>query len=145
MSDPSHQSNGRFAPGNPGGPGRPRSAVSAAALALDQAAAGVHQELMQVVLEQARAGNLEATKMLWSRIWPVRRGRPIAVEVPAIDSAKDVLSAKAAITDAVLAGDITANEARPILKVIDSQRDQIGDQAWCKLAGEVARIMTEDE
>jgi len=58
MSDPSHLSNGRFAPGNPGGPGRPRSAVSAAALALDQAAVDAQAELMRVVLEQARAGNL---------------------------------------------------------------------------------------
>jgi len=83
--------------------------------------------------------------MLWSRIWPVRRGRPIAIEVPAIDSAKNVAPAKAAITDAVLAGDITANEARPILKVIDSQRDQLGDDLWCELAGDVGRLLAGDE
>jgi hypothetical protein len=124
---------GRFAPGNPGGPGRPRGAVSAAAAALDRAAVEVHRELMQVVLEQARAGNLEATKMLWARIWPVRRGRPIAFDVPAIGRADDVLPAKRAITEAVLSGDITANEARPILQVIDSQRDQISDDRHCEL------------
>jgi hypothetical protein len=102
---------GRFAKGNPGGPGRPRGAVSTAAAALDRAAVAAQLDLMQVVLEQARAGNLEATKMLWARIWPMRRDRPVALNLPPIESAKDVLPAKAAITQAVLAGDITANEA----------------------------------
>ena len=146
MSDPSQSkpagrtTNGRFAPGNSGGPGRPRSAVSAAAAALDQAAIEVHQELMRVVLDQARSGNLEATKMLWARTWPVRRGRPIAFDAPAIGHANDVLPAKAAITEAVLAGEITAHEARPILKVIDSQRDQISDDQHRKLAVEICDI-----
>jgi hypothetical protein len=124
---------GRFAPGNPGGPGRPRGAVSATAAALDRVAVEVHRELMQVVLEQARAGNLEATKMLWARIWPVRRGRPVAFDVPAIGRAADVLPAKSAVTEAVLSGEITAEEARPILQVIDSQRDQISDDRHCEL------------
>jgi hypothetical protein len=145
MSDSVRQSNGHYAAGNPGGPGRPRSAVSAAAAALDQAAVEAHRELIQIVLEQARAGNLEATKMLWARIWPVRRGRPVSVDVPAIDTAHDVLPAKAAITQAVLAGDITALEARPILKVIDSQRDQIGDASLCRLAGELGRSMNRSD
>jgi hypothetical protein len=124
---------GRFAPGNPGGPGRPRGAVSAAAAALDRAAVEVHRELMQVVLEQARAGNLEATKMLWARIWPVRRGRPVAVDVPSIARAEDVSPAKRAVAEAVLSGDITATEAQPILRLIDSQRDQISDDRHCEL------------
>jgi hypothetical protein len=134
---------GRFAKGNPGGPGRPRGAVSTAAAALDRAAVAAQLDLMQVVLEQARAGNLEATKMLWARIWPMRRDRPVALKLPPIESAKDVLPAKAAITQAVLAGDITANEAEPILKVIDSQRDQIGDESWCELMGRVGHLMNE--
>jgi len=120
MSDPTRQSNGRFAAGNPGGPGRPRGLVSAAAAALDQAAVESHAELMRVELDQARAGNLEATKMVWARIWPVRRGRPIAVETPPIDNIHDVLPAKAAVAEAVLTGEITGHEARPILKAIDA-------------------------
>jgi hypothetical protein len=137
--------NGRFARGNSGGPGRPKGAVSAAAAALDQAAAEAHLELMRVVLEQARSGNLEATKMLWARIWPVRRGRPIAVDAPPIDHVDDVLPAKAAITEAVLTGQITGHEARPILKAIDSQRDQISDDQHRYLAVDLCRIALDGE
>lgn len=147
QSDPSsHRSaGGRFVRGNPGGPGRPRNVVSAAAESLDQAVAEAQRELLEIVLEQARAGNLEATKMLWARTWPVRRGRPVALDVPAIDTANDGLPAKAAITDAVLAGDITAAEARPILKVIDAQLEQIDDASYCRLAGAVHRILSEED
>ena len=93
MDDLARDPNGRFAVGNSGGPGRPRGAVGAAAAALDRAAVDAQAELMRVVLDQARAGNLEATRMLWSRIWPVRRGRPVAFEVPPISTGNDVLAA----------------------------------------------------
>jgi hypothetical protein len=145
MSDPTRQSNGRFASGNPGGPGRPRGAVNAAAAALDQAAIDSHAELMRVVLDQARAGNLEATKMVWARIWPVRRGRPISVETPPIDTIDDVLPAKAAVAEAVLTGQITGQEARPILKAIDSQRDQISDDQHREFAVQVCGLMLDKE
>jgi hypothetical protein len=138
---PGRTARGRFVPGNSGGPGRPRGAVSAAAAALDQAAVEAHQELMRVVLDQARSGNLEATKMLWARIWPVRRGRPMAFEAPPIGNIDDVLPAKAAVTEAVLTGQITGHEARPILKAIDSQRDQISDDQHREFAVKVTDIM----
>jgi hypothetical protein len=143
-ASPGRLSDGRFAPGNPGGPGRPRGVVSAAADALDRAAAEVHRELLQVVLEQARAGNLDATKMLWARTWPVRRGRPVTVDVPSIAHADDVSPAKRAIAEAVLSGDITASEAQPILRVIDSQRDQISDDRHCELVAGLRDVLAEE-
>ena len=140
MSDSSNSmrtATGRFAAGNPGGPGRPRGAVSAAAAALDHAAVEAQQELLGVVLEKARAGDLKAIEMIWARVWPLRRGRPLAVDLPSIAVAHDVLTTKAAITDAVLAGEITAREAQPILEVIDSQRDQMSDAGQCRVVAEV--------
>jgi hypothetical protein len=133
--------NGRFGLGNPGGPGRPRSAVSAAAAALDQAAIEAQRELMNVVLDKARAGDLKAIEMLWARVWPLRRGRPVAFEAPAIGCANDVQATKAAVTEAVLAGEITGHEARPILSVIDAQRDQIRDDMACQMYAEIGEIM----
>src|SRR5471032_2066122 len=142
QSNPSQRtSKGRFGPGNPGGPGRPRSAVSAAAAALDQAAIEAQRELMNVVLDKARAGDLKAIEMLWARVWPLRRGRPVAFEAPAIGCANDVQATKAAVTEAVLAGEITGHEARPILTVIDAQRDQIKDGLACEAAAEIGEIV----
>ncbi len=133
-------SRGRFTSGNPGGPGRPRGAVSAAEAALDQAAVEAQQELMSVVLDKARAGDLKAIEMLWARVWPLRRGRPVAFDAPQISEANDVQATKAAITEAVLAGEISAHEARPVLKVVDALRDQISDDAHRRLAVELCDI-----
>lgn len=132
---------GRFAAGNSGGPGRPRGAVSAAAAALDQAAVEAQQELLGVVLEKARAGDLKAIEMIWARIWPLRRGRPLSVDLPPVVVARDVLATKAAITDAVFAGQLTPQEARPLLKVVDSQSDEIQNVMQSDLASEMGRIM----
>jgi hypothetical protein len=146
MSDLTRQSNGRFAPGNLGGPGRPRGAVSAAAAALDQAAVDSHAELMQVVLDQARAGNLEATKMLWSRIWPVRRGRPVAVDVPPMTTESDAAPALASVTEAVLSGEITAQEAAPVLKLIKARKHEIWSEDFDRRWDETkARLDEENE
>jgi hypothetical protein len=127
--DATRSAGGRFAAGNPGGPGRPRGAVSAAAAALDLAAVEAQQELLNVVLDKARAGDLKAIEMLWARVWPLRRGRPVAFAAPAVGGIDDILPAKAAVTEAVLSGEISAHEAQPVLEVIDSHREQIGDDA----------------
>ena len=138
---PRRTPNGRFGDGNPGGPGRPRGAVSAAAAALDEAAIEAQRELMNVVLDKARAGDLKAIEMLWARVWPLRRGRPVAFEAPAIGCANDVQATKAAVTEAVLAGEITGHEAQPILAVIDCHRDQIRDDSACQMYAEIGEIM----
>ncbi len=140
-SKPVRGTTGRFVPGTPGGPGRPRGAVSAAAAALDQAAIEAQQELLAVVLDKARAGDLKAIEMLWARVWPLRRGRPVALDAPSIGCANDVQATKAAVTEAVLAGEITGHEARPILSVIDVQRDQIRDDMACQTYAELGEIM----
>jgi hypothetical protein len=127
--DTSRSAGGQFLPGNPGGPGRPRGAVSAAAAALDQAAVEAQQDLLNVVLGKARAGDLKAIEMVWSRVWPLRRGRPVAFATPPVRSMDDMLPAKAAVTAAVLAGEIAAQEARPVLDVIDAHSEQIRDDA----------------
>jgi hypothetical protein len=142
-------SNGQFAKGNPGGPGRPRSAVSAAAAALDQAAVDAHQELMQVVLDQARAGNLKATEMLWARIWPLRRGRPMAFDMLPVAEKSDVLPAKTTVAEAVLSGEITTHEATPLLELIDAQfkavQDESFDRRWKAIKAELGLSNDDDE
>ena len=94
-----------------------------------------------MVLDQVRSGNLEATKMLWARIWLVLRGRPSAFDAPPIGHIDDVGPAKAAVTEAVLSGQITGHEAQPILEVIDSQREQFGDDAHRQLLADIGLML----
>jgi hypothetical protein len=108
---------GRFAKGNPGGPGRPRARERIAAL--DQLVAESGAELIDAALKEARAGNVKAIEMLLSRIWPARRGRPVEIEAPEIRDTPDLLPASAAVTNAVLNGEVTPREGQAVIRVLD--------------------------
>src|SRR5688500_10285152 len=119
MSDDSsdiRQPNGRFAKGNPGGPGRPRTAERSREY--DQRAADAGPELIEAALAQAQGGSLKAIEMLLDRIWPVRRGRPVQVEVPEIRTTADLLPVGAALTNSVLDGEMTPEEGSAAARVL---------------------------
>jgi hypothetical protein len=120
MSDDSftdfRQADGRFAKGNPGGPGRPRARDRIAAL--DQVA-NAGADLIEAALKVAKDGNVRAIEMLLDRIWPARRGRPVEVEAPEIRAVADVVPASAAVTSAVLNGDVTPREGAAVARVIE--------------------------
>jgi hypothetical protein len=117
---PDHRTaSGRFAKGNPGGPGRPRGAVRGAASALDQVAVDASAELIKVAIELARAGNLEALKMVLARVWPLRRGRPLDIDVPAVAKVSDLSSAATRVADAVLQGELTPREGKEVSSLFE--------------------------
>jgi len=143
MSDPSddfRQTDGRFGKGNPGGPGRPRTIDRAAAL--DLRAAEAAPDLIDVVLEQAKGGNLKAIEMLLDRIWPVRRGRPVEIEAPPIRAITDLLPVGAALSDAVLSGDVTPEEGTAAARVVEAHRRMI---RTIELERRIRAIEEEDE
>lgn len=117
--------NGRFAKGNPGGPGRPRHAVTEAANALDQVAVEAAQELIEVAIKEARKGNMTALKLVLDRGWPVHHRRPIAIDAPALVRSDDFLPAQAALTDAVLDGEVEPREGAVIASLLEEQRQRV--------------------
>jgi len=123
MSDDFRQADGRFARGNPGGPGRPRACERAAALDLLAAEAGA--DLIEVALSKAKKGNLRAVEMLLDRIWPVRRGRPVEVDAPPIRTIPDLVPAGAAVTSAVLSGELTPEEGSAAARVLVAHQKMI--------------------
>lgn len=115
--DSGRTASGQFAKGHAGGPGRPRLAT--AAQMLDSMGLEAAQELMQVVIDQAREGNLRAAEMVLARVWPARRERPLAIpEAPRIDSYHDLAPAQAAVTAAVLEGEVGPREATAVAKLM---------------------------
>jgi hypothetical protein len=107
---------GRFAKGNPGGPGRPRAPEPVATL--DQLVAAAGAELVEAALREARGGNMRAITLLLARIWPARRGRPVLLDSPEIRSTADLLPVGAAMTTAVLNGDVTTEEGKAVASVL---------------------------
>ena len=63
--------------------------------------------------------------MVLARIWPARKGRPIALTLPPIKTAGDVVTALGAVADAVAAGDITPDEGSAVANVLETKRRSI--------------------
>jgi hypothetical protein len=114
-----------FEAGGPGGPGRPAGSRNAATLLLDKLAEGEGEALLKQVMDAAKRGDMRAADLVLSRIWPVRKGRPIALTLPAIQSAADVVAAVGAVADAVGAGDITPDEGQAVAAILEAKRKAI--------------------
>jgi hypothetical protein len=114
-----------FSPGNPGGPGRPAGSRNAATLVLDQIADGAATDVLHKMIEAAKAGDMRAGELLLSRVWPVRKGRPIALDLPSIKSAADLVSALSTIAEAVAGGALTPDEGQAVAAVLETKRRAI--------------------
>jgi hypothetical protein len=115
----------RFQPGNPGGPGRPAGSRNKATLALDKIADDAGEEILNAMVGAAKGGDLRAADLVLQRIWPARKSRPIAMTLPAIQSAADVLAAVGAVADAVGAGEITPDEGQAVASILEAKRRAI--------------------
>jgi hypothetical protein len=114
-----------FQPGNRLGRGRPAGSRNAASVLLDKLAEGECEALLRTVLEQAKAGDTRAAEVVLARVWPVRRGRPVALSLPPIKTAADVVAALGAVADAMAAGALTPEEASAVAGVFEAKRKAI--------------------
>jgi len=62
---------------------------------------GEAEELTRKCIELAKAGDTTALRLCMERIAPVRKGRPVNVNLPPIATAVDVLGAIGAAIDAM--------------------------------------------
>jgi hypothetical protein len=115
----------RFQPGNPGGPGRPAGSRNKATIALDKIADDAGEDILNAMVGAAKGGDMRAADLVLSRIWPARKSRPIALALPAIQSAFDVVAAVGAVADAVGAGDITPDEGQAVASILEAKRRAI--------------------
>ncbi len=121
MSDiPTRDANGYFAKGNSSGPGRPRS-LNRKAAALDELGAGVSEQILQMIVDKALAGDLRAAEMLLSRVWPIRRGRSIEIDATPVKDLPDLVPAVADIMNAVLTGEVTPREGHDVSSLLQAQ------------------------
>jgi hypothetical protein len=117
MVDPGRKVRGR--PFQPGNSGRPPGSKNKTTQTLEQLAEGQAEQLFQKVSEQAFAGCLVSQRMVLDRIWPPRKGRPVNVVMPPINTSQDVIAAIASIWTAIREGRLTPDEASALSVVMD--------------------------
>lgn len=106
-------------PFKPGNPGRPPGSKNKTTRMAEQLVEGQAEQLVQKVLELAQAGNVAALRMVLDRVWPPRKGQPVNVVMPPINTSEDVLPAIVSIWAAIRQGGLTPEEASALSIVMD--------------------------
>jgi hypothetical protein len=136
----------RGRPFQPGNPGRPAGSKNKITQVLEQLAEGQAEQVFQKVLDGALAGDVSCQRMVLDRLWPVRKGQPVNVDMPPINTPQDVFPVIASIWKAIREGALSADEASALSVVIDRsiQAIQLHDIAKRITALEEARDKQND-
>jgi hypothetical protein len=124
MSDTKPPSNrGRWKPGQSGNPsGRPAGIRAQALETLDRLGRAAAEELVLVLINQAKSGDTRAAESILKRVWPQPTGRAVSIDLPVITTAQDALKATAMVIAAVTGGQIDPNEGQTLTALIETAR-----------------------
>jgi hypothetical protein len=111
-----------FKKGNPGGPGRPAGSRNQATQILDEIGRDGSAKILQSVMQKAEAGDVRAAAVVLARTWPHRRGRPVSLDLPAVDDAAGLAAAQAALIGAAARGEITPDEGASFTSMLENRR-----------------------
>jgi hypothetical protein len=73
----------------------------------------------QKIVELALAGNVKCLQMCLDRLMPRRASRPLDFTLPAVNEARDIVAAMAAITTAVNDDSLTAEKAGQLMHILN--------------------------
>src|SRR6516162_7017040 len=113
------QSRVRGRPVQPGNPGRPPGSKNKLTRLLEQRVENHGEEITGKVIELAKEGNLRALLYCMDRLIPQRRGRALEIQLPPINSARDIAPAIAAITNELNNGNLTPEEASNLTGLLE--------------------------
>ena len=114
--------NGQFPKGTSGNPtGRPVGSRNRSALLLEQLLEGQSEDLLRQLIKRAKRGDIRALQICIDRLIPIRKHRPVALEIESIQSAADLSKAYQAIWAGVANGEIAPTEAEMLSNVLSCQ------------------------
>ena len=112
---------GQFKPGQSGNPsGKPKGARNKVTLALEALLDGEAEALTKKAIELAKGGDLVALRLCMDRLLPPRKDRPVSLDLPSIESARDMPKAISALLGAVAAGELAPSDAAEVTKLLDA-------------------------
>lgn len=112
----------RGRPFQPGNPGRPRGARHRTTVAIEALLEGEHEKLTRKAIDMALNGDATALRLCLERLAPARKDLPIAVDLPPVKSASDMVTASSALLAAVGASEITPDEAGRVMTLLTAHR-----------------------
>ena len=115
---PSVQKRPRGRPFAKGNGGRKLGSRNRASLLADALLEGEEEELVRKGIELAKAGDPQMLKFFLDRI--LSKERPVKIDLPLIESRRDLTAAYAAIVKAVGAGEISPSEGSAVAGLLAS-------------------------
>ncbi len=122
MTEGNNASTTRGRPFEPGNPGRPRGARHKTTILAEKLMAEDAESVVKAVIDAARTGDMAAARIILDRLVPVRKGRPVEIELPPVKTAADVLAAMAAVLDHVAGGEISPEEGATVAGILEMKR-----------------------
>ena len=129
--------------GNPAG--RPRGARNKRTLAAESMFDREGADIIERLIKLAKDGDVAAIRMCIDRICPRQRERPLALDLPTMTTAADAVAAMSAIVQAVGDGDLGAQEAAELAKVVAAFSQTIATariEAQLRQAEEAIALLT---
>ncbi len=115
-----------FQKGQSGNPaGRPVGARHKTTLAIQSLLDGEGEALTRRAIELALAGDMVALRLCLERLAPPRKDAPVALDLPPVATAADIVAAQSAILAAVASGEITPSEGAALAALTDGLRKTI--------------------
>lgn len=125
QNTPKRLAGGQFAPGVSGNPrGRPKGSRDKKTLLLQKLVDDDGDVVVRRLLLAARAGEEYAVRLVVERLLP-KRERRVDVDLARVETAGDVARAVADVIDLVASSDLTIEEGRALLQLVDVQRRAI--------------------
>jgi hypothetical protein len=98
-------------------PRRSRGAKNQTTRVLEELLEGQAEQLLRTAIADAGSGDAACQKMLMDRYYPVRKGRPVPLDLPPIKSVPDVIAAMISVWNAI--GQLTPDEIAAVTLVMD--------------------------
>jgi hypothetical protein len=113
----------QFKPGQSGNPrGKPKGARNHATRVVEQLLDNDAKLLAGKARDMALAGDTVALRLCLERLCPPRKGRPVSLDLPAIETLGDASAALSKVIACAAAGEVTLDEAASIVCLIDAKR-----------------------
>lgn len=106
--------------GNPRG--RPKGSRNKATLLAVAAMEGELENVVRVVIDAAKKGDMAAARLVVDKLIPAVKERPLSIDLPAITGAGDCTAAHSKVLEAVASGQILPGEGEALAALIEQQR-----------------------